>query len=48
MDINVSDIDLKEGQAINWFSHDMVRQLPMAHNDGVVVEAFFSQRRLCL
>ena len=43
MDMNVSDIDLKEGQAINWFSRDMVRKLPMAHNDGVVVEAFFSQ-----
>jgi hypothetical protein len=43
MDIDVDDIDLKEGQAVNWFSRDMVCQLPMAHNDGIVVEAFFSQ-----
>ena len=43
MDFEVSEIELKEGQAINWFLRDTVRQLPMAHNDGVVVETFFSQ-----
>ena len=43
MDFEVGDIELKEGQAINWFSRDTVCQLPMAHNDGVVVETFFSQ-----
>jgi len=43
MDFDVGDIELREGQAIDWFSRDTVRQLPTAHNDGVVVEAFFSQ-----
>jgi 8-oxo-dGTP pyrophosphatase MutT (NUDIX family) len=44
MDFDVVDIELKEGQAIYGFSRDTVCQLPMAHNDGVVVATFFSQR----
>jgi hypothetical protein len=45
IDFEVGDIELKVGQAINWFSRDIVRQLPMAHNDGVVVATFFGQHR---
>jgi 8-oxo-dGTP diphosphatase len=44
MDFDVGDIELKEGQAIGWFSRETVCQLPMAHNDGMVVETFFGQR----
>ena len=43
MDFDAGDIELKEGQAISWFSRERVHQLPMAHNDGVVVETFFDQ-----
>jgi 8-oxo-dGTP diphosphatase len=43
MDFDVHDIKLMEGQAIDWFSRDTVCQLPMAHNDGAVVEAFYKQ-----
>jgi 8-oxo-dGTP diphosphatase len=42
MDFDVHDIALTEGQAINWFSREVVPQLPMAHNDGMIVEMFFS------
>src|SRR5262249_53456486 len=44
MEFDVGDIELKEGQAINWVSPDAVHLLPMAHNDGWVVATFFSQR----
>jgi 8-oxo-dGTP diphosphatase len=43
MDFDVGDIELTEGQAIGWFSREAVCQLPMAHNDGMVVETYFSQ-----
>lgn len=44
MEFDVGDIDLKEGQALGWFSRETVCQLPMAHNDGMVVETFFRRR----
>jgi 8-oxo-dGTP diphosphatase len=44
MDFDVGDVELKEGQAINWVPPDTVHHLPMAHNDGLVIETFFSQR----
>jgi 8-oxo-dGTP diphosphatase len=42
MDVNVLDVDLKEGQAIAWFSFEATRSLSIAHNDKAIVESFFA------
>lgn len=41
-DFNASEISLTEGKAITWFTREAAQQLAMAHNDGAIVEAYYS------
>lgn len=43
MEINPEEIDLKEGQQIQFFSIDQIRSMKLAFNYNMVLEEFFSE-----
>ncbi len=43
MDLNPSEIDLKEGQRIEYFSLDRIRKTKLAFNYNEVLESFYSE-----
>lgn len=43
MDLNPSEIDLKEGQRIEYFNLDRIRKTKLAFNYNEVLESFYSE-----
>jgi len=43
LDLNTQEIDLKEGQQIEYFSLDKIRKTKLAFNYNKVLESFYSE-----
>jgi 8-oxo-dGTP diphosphatase len=43
LDLNPEEIDLKEGQKIEYFSQDQIKETKLAFNYNEVLEEFFSE-----